>query len=51
MRVDRTSLSELHLAARRHRAETIVALLATAFAWLVSRKPRVAHAARPHFAR
>lgn len=48
MRVD---LIEMGLAARRHRAEAIAALIAAAFAWLVSRKPRVAHPARPHFAR
>lgn len=51
MRVDYASIPELNLAARRHRAEAIAALLATAFAWLVSRKPQVTHAARPHFAR
>ena len=51
MRVDYANIPELHLAARRHRAEAIATLLATAFAWLVSRKPQVAHAARPHFAR
>ena len=51
MRVDRTELPELHLAARRHRAQAIAGLFAAAFAWLFSRKPQVAHAARPHFAR
>ncbi|MEA3193114.1 MAG: hypothetical protein QOD26_1447 [Betaproteobacteria bacterium] len=48
MRYDYT---ELHAAARRHRARVIATLFATAIAWLISRKPRVAHAARPHFAR
>ena len=51
MRVDRSNIPALHLAARRHRAEVIVELIALAFAWLVSRKPRLTHAARPHFAR
>jgi hypothetical protein len=48
MRFDYT---ELYLAARRHRAEAIAALIAAAFAWVVSHKPRLRHAARPHFAR
>jgi hypothetical protein len=48
MRVD---IIQLERAARRHRARAIAELIATAFAWLVSRKPEVAHAARPHFAR
>jgi hypothetical protein len=54
MRVD---YLELNFAARRARARAIVALLASAFAWLVSstaRQPKPeykAHAARPHFAR
>jgi hypothetical protein len=51
MRVDYAMIPELHLAARRHRAEFIAGLFASAFAWLISRKPRLAHAARPHFAR
>ena len=48
MRVD---LMKIEKAARRHRAEVIAGLFATAFAWIVSRKPRLGHAARPHFAR
>ena len=48
MRVD---IMEMQRAAKRHRAEAIAALVATVFAWLVSRKPRLRHAARPHFAR
>jgi hypothetical protein len=51
MRVDYAMIPELHLAARRHRAAVLGGLIAAAFAWLVSRKPRIAHAARPHFAR
>jgi hypothetical protein len=51
MRVDYAMIPELHRAARRHRAEVIAGLFARAFAWLVSRKPRLTHAARPHFAR
>jgi hypothetical protein len=53
MRVDYASIPELHAAARRHRAEVIGGLIATAFVWLVSfvRKPRLGRAAGPHFAR
>jgi len=51
MRIDYAMIPELQLAARRQRAQFIGALFATAFAWLVSRKPHAAHAARPHFAR
>ena len=42
---------EMELAARRARAKAIAELLAVAFAWIVSRKPQVRHAARPRFAR
>jgi hypothetical protein len=45
MRVDYAMIPELHLAARRHRAEAIAALVATAFAWL-ARLGRRAYAAR-----
>lgn len=48
MRVDYT---ELEQAARRDRARAIVALIATAFAWIVSHTQKTSHAARPHFAR
>lgn len=48
MRVDYTGIER---AARRHRAEAIGELIATAIAWIVSHKPRLRHAARPHFAR
>ena len=56
MRVDYAMIPELHAAARRHRAEMIGSLFAAAFAWLlsrelISRKPAVSHASRPHFAR
>ena len=53
MRADYSMIPELHRAARRHRAEVIGTLFANAFVWLVSvvRKPRLGHAARPHFAR
>jgi len=53
MRVDYDVIRNLELAARRHRAEVIAGLFATALVWLVSfvRKPRLGHAARPHFAR
>jgi len=37
MRVDYGMIPELQLAARRHRAEAIVAVLAAAFAWLWTR--------------
>ena len=47
----RVEITQLELAARRNRAHVIAELIAAAFAWIVSRKPRVAHAARPHFAR
>lgn len=42
---------EIARAARLERAKAISALIATAFAWIVSRKPGLRHAARPHFAR
>ena len=45
------TIPELHAAARRERAQAIGRFIGLAFAWLVSRKPQVAHAARPHFAR
>lgn len=48
MRIDYYAI---HRAARRQRAEAIAALFAAAFAWIVSRKARFGHAARPHFAR
>lgn len=51
MRVDYAMIHEMHAAARRHRAEVVGRWIATAFAWLVSHKPRLRHAARPHFAR
>jgi hypothetical protein len=44
-------IPQLHAAARRQRARAIGRYIGLAFAWLVSRKPQVAHAARPHFAR
>jgi len=47
MRVD---WIELTIAARRARAQAIVALIATAFAWLLKQGHK-SHAARPHFAR
>ena len=47
----RIEMIELELAARRNRARAIVALIATAFAWIVNLKQRFGHAARPHFAR
>ena len=47
----RYDVIEIERAARRRRAEAVAALIAAAFAWLVSRKPRVAHPAGPHFAR
>ena len=50
-RVDYARIPELHAAARRQRAQAIARFVGLAFAWLVSRKPQVAHAARPHFAR
>ena len=40
MRVDYAMIPELHLAARRHRAEAIAGLIAASFAWLLS--PRIA---------
>jgi len=43
MRFDRI---ELELAARRNRAHVIAELIGTGFAWLISRRPRLAHAAR-----
>ena len=53
MRVDYAMITELHAAARRHRAEVIGGVIAGAFVWLLSlaRRPRLGHAARPHFAR
>jgi len=45
------TIPRLHAAARRARAQAIGHFIGVAFAWLVSRKPQVAHAARPHFAR
>jgi hypothetical protein len=45
------SIPQLHAAARRERAQAIGRYIGLAFSWLVSRKPQVAHAARPHFAR
>jgi hypothetical protein len=51
MRIEYGMLPELHTAARRQRAQAIARFIGLAFAWLVSRKPQVAHAARPHFAR
>ena len=50
-RIDYARIPELHRAARRQRAEAVGKLIATAFAWLLSRRIRVGHAARPHFAR
>ena len=44
-------IPQLHAAARRARAQAIGRYIGLAFAWLVSRKPDTAHAARPHFAR
>jgi hypothetical protein len=51
MRVDYATIADLQRAARRHRAEAIGRLISNAIAWLLTRKPRVAHAAGPHFAR
>lgn len=51
MRVDYAMIPELHLAARRARAEMIAHLVAGGFAWLVSHFRRPVHVARPHFAR
>ena len=51
MRIEYQMLPELHTAARRQRAQAIAHFVGLAFAWLFSRKPQVAHAARPHFAR
>ena len=48
MKVD---LMQIERAARRHRAEVVAGMFAAALAWIVSRKPRLGHAARPHFAR
>jgi hypothetical protein len=45
------SIPQLHAAARRERAQAIGRYIGLAFAWLVSRKPHVTHAPRPHFAR
>jgi hypothetical protein len=45
------AIAQLHAAARRERAQAIGRYIGLAFAWLVSRKPHAAHAARPHFAR
>ena len=42
MRVD---VIEMELAARRQRAQAIAELIATAFAWLVSRKPQATRTA------
>ena len=47
MRVDYAMIPELHLAARRHRAEYIARVFATAFAWVISHL-RVRPAARTH---
>jgi hypothetical protein len=51
MRPDFETLQRIELAARQHRAQVIAGLIGSAFAWLISRKPRQAYAARPHFAR
>jgi hypothetical protein len=48
MRVD---IIEMEVAARRHRAQAIAALIVTAFAWIVTHTLRQRQAARPHFAR
>ena len=48
---DYARIPELHAAARLQRAQAIGHFIGLAFAWLVSRKPRVTHAPRPHFAR
>jgi hypothetical protein len=48
MRVD---YLEIERAARRERARAIAELIATAAAWIVNHRPRLRHAARPHFAR
>ena len=40
MRVDYTLIPALHAAARRHRSQVVGALIAAAFARIVSRKPR-----------
>ena len=48
MRVDYV---EIEMAARRHRAQAIAELIGTAIAWIVNHRPRLRHAARPHFAR
>ena len=45
------TIPQLHAAARRERAQVIGRFIGLAFAWLVSRKPRVVNAPRPHFAR
>ena len=45
MRIDPALIHELHLRARRERAETLGRLIAAAFAWVVH------HAPRPHLAR
>ena len=48
MRVD---IFELERAARHQRAVAIAELFAAGIAWIVNRRPRLRHAARPHFAR
>jgi len=47
----RFDIVEIELAARRNRAHAIAAVIATAFAWILTHAPRLRHAARPHFAR
>jgi hypothetical protein len=47
----RFDIVEMEIAARRHRAQAIAGLIATAIAWIVTHTPRPRHAARPHFAR
>ena len=47
----RFDIVEMEIAARRHRAQAIADLIATAVAWIVSHRPHLRHASRPHFAR
>ena len=48
MRVD---ILQMEIAARRHRAQAIAELVATVIAWMINHRPRLRHAAGPHFAR
>jgi hypothetical protein len=51
MKIDYAMIPQLHLAARRHRAQVMAGLFADAIVWIFNHRPRLRHAARPHFAR